>query len=88
VGPGIAAFDDALVDCVQDLERRHDRSVRHHLHLEPAVGHLVHPVAEALEQLEVDAGRRHRRLDAHPEVLLRGRRGGDGHQRNGREAFG
>ena len=71
-------LDDALVDRVEDLEGRHDGAVGQHFHLEPAVGHLVDPVAEALEQFEVDAGRRHRRLDPH---LHRLRRLGDGRRR-------
>ena len=36
VGPGVAAFDDALVDRVEDLERRHDGAVGQHLHLDAA----------------------------------------------------
>ena len=68
VGPGIAAFHDALVDRIEDLEGRDDGAVGQHLDLDAPVRHLVDAVGVALEQLEVDAGRRHRRL--HPGLLL------------------
>jgi hypothetical protein len=47
--------------------------VGQHLDLQPPARHLVDPLGVALEELEVDAGRRHRGL--HPDLLLRqGRR--------------
>ena len=82
VRPGIAAVDHALVHRVDDLEGRHHRAVGQHLHLQPAVGHLVDAVGHALHQVEIDARAGHRGLDLQPRHGLRQRR--CRHQRAGR----
>ena len=49
VRPGVAAFDDALVDGIEDFECADDGAVGQHLHLHAAGGHLVDAVAHALQ---------------------------------------
>ncbi len=84
VGPCIPAFDDALVDRIEDLESRHDGAVGQHFHLDAAGGHLVDAVGHSLEQLEIDAGRRHGGLHAYAHGRLRLRQRGPGAQREQR----